>query len=38
MFTRTAERLHASAEQAGRDLQETFTSVAARMKDTYSKS
>jgi len=38
MFTRTAERLHASAEQAGRDLQETFTTVAARMKDTYSKS
>jgi hypothetical protein len=38
VLTRTAERLQASAEQAGRGFQETFTTVAARMKDTYVKS
>jgi hypothetical protein len=38
MLTRTAERLQASAEQAGRGLQETFTTVAARMKDASAKS
>jgi hypothetical protein len=38
VLTRTAERLQASAEQAGRGFQETFTTVAARMKETYVKS
>jgi hypothetical protein len=31
-MTRSAERLHASAEQAGKGIQETFASTVARMK------
>jgi hypothetical protein len=33
--SRSAERLHASAEVAGKGLQETFATVSAKMKDTY---
>jgi hypothetical protein len=33
--TRSAERLQASAEQAGKGIQETFESTVTRMKDTY---
>ena len=36
--TRSAERLQASAEQAGKGIQETFTGVVTRMKDVYAKS
>ena len=32
--TRSAERLQASAEQAGKGIQETFETTIARMKDT----
>jgi len=34
--TRSAERLQASAEQAGKGIQETFEATVTRMKDTYS--
>lgn len=34
--TRSAERLQTSAEQAGKGIQETYTAVAAKMKDVYS--
>ena len=33
--TRSAERLHASAEQAGKGIQETFETAVARVKETY---
>ena len=33
--TRSAERLHASAEQAGKGIQETVQATVARVKDTY---
>ena len=33
--TRSAERLQASAEQAGKGIQETFETTIARMKDAY---
>jgi hypothetical protein len=33
--TRSAERLQASAEQAGKGIQETFEATVTRMKDTY---
>jgi hypothetical protein len=36
--TRTAERLQACAEQAGKGIQETLTGVATKMKDMYSRS
>src|SRR5262245_43619679 len=36
--TRTAERLQACAEHAGKGIQETLTGVATRMKDMYSRS
>jgi two-component sensor histidine kinase len=35
-MSRSAERLQASAEQAGRAIQETVTGVASKMKDVYS--
>jgi hypothetical protein len=35
-IARSAERLQASAEQAGKGIQETCTTVVARMKDVYS--
>lgn len=34
--TRSAERLQASAEQAGKSIQETFTSMVGKTKDLYS--
>ena len=34
-MTRSAERLQASAEQAGKGIQETFEATATRVKDTY---
>jgi len=34
---RTAERLHASAEQTGKGIQETFETAVARTKETYSR-
>lgn len=34
-MTRSAERLQASAELAGKGLQETFETTVARIKDTY---
>ena len=34
--TKSAERLQASAEQAGRGIQQTFTEVVSRAKDVYS--
>ncbi|MBI4634837.1 MAG: hypothetical protein HY727_00675 [Candidatus Rokubacteria bacterium] len=34
--TRSAERLQASAEQAGKSIQETFTSLVGKTKDLYS--
>jgi hypothetical protein len=34
-LTRSAERLQASVEQAGKGIQETFETTVARMKDTY---
>ena len=34
-FARSAERMQASAEQAGKGIQETFEATTARMKDTY---
>ena len=34
-FTRAAERLHTSAEQAGKGIQETYTAVVTRVKDVY---
>ena len=34
-MTRSAERLQASAEQAGKSLQETLESTVTRMKDSY---
>ena len=34
--TRSAERLQASAEQAGKGIQETFTTVVTKLKDAYS--
>ena len=33
--TRAAERMHASAEQAGKNIQDTFEATVTRMKDTY---
>jgi hypothetical protein len=36
-MTRSAERLQASAEQAGKTLQETFESTATRVKDAYTR-
>ena len=36
-MTRSAERLQASAEQAGKSVQGTFEATVARMKDTYTK-
>ena len=36
-MTRSAERLQASAEQAGKSLQETFEATVTRMKDTYAR-
>ena len=36
-MTRSAERLQASAEQAGKSLQDTFEATVTRMKDAYSK-
>jgi len=35
-LTRSAERVQASAEQAGKGIQETCTTVITRMKDVYS--
>jgi len=35
-FTRSAERLQTSAEQAGKGIQETYTAVVAKLKDVYS--
>src|SRR6267143_107361 len=35
---RSAERLQTQAEQAGRGIQETYTAVAAKLKDVYSQS
>jgi hypothetical protein len=35
--TRSAERLHASAEQAGKGIQETFEATVSRVKDTYTR-
>ena len=35
-FTRSAERLQTSAEQAGKGIQETYTTVVSKMKDVYS--
>jgi hypothetical protein len=35
-IARSAERLQASAEQAGKGIQETYTTVATRMRDVYS--
>ena len=34
-FTRSAERMQASAEQAGKGIQETFEATVTRVKDTY---
>ncbi len=34
-FTRAAERLQTSAEQAGKGIQETYTAVVTRVKDVY---
>ena len=34
--TRSAERLQASAEQAGKGIQETFSTVVTKLKETYS--
>lgn len=34
-FTRSAERLQTSAEQAGKGIQETYTAVVTKMKDVY---
>ena len=34
-MTRSAERLQASAEQAGKGIQETFEATVTRVKDTY---
>ena len=36
--TRSAERLQASTEQAGKAIQETFSGVVTRMKDVYATS
>ena len=36
--TRSAERLQASAEQAGKGIQETFSTVVSKLKETYSPS
>jgi len=33
--TRSAERMQTSAEQAGKGIQETYTTVVAKMKDVY---
>ena len=35
-FTRSAERLQTSAEQAGKGIQETYTTVVSKLKDVYS--
>ncbi|MBI2017336.1 MAG: hypothetical protein HYS77_17650, partial [Candidatus Rokubacteria bacterium] len=35
-FTRSAERLQTSAEQAGKGIQETYTTVVSKVKDVYS--
>lgn len=35
VVTRTAERVQASAEQAGHDIQETLTASAGRLKEIY---
>jgi hypothetical protein len=35
-FTRSAERLQTSAEQAGQGIQETYTTVVSKVKDVYS--
>ena len=35
-FTRSAERLQTSAEQAGKGIQETCTTVVSKVKDVYS--
>jgi uncharacterized protein YciW len=37
VVTRTAERVQASAEQAGVDIQETLTASASRLKEIYSR-
>ena len=34
-MTRSAERLHATAEQTGKGIQETFEATVTRMKDSY---
>lgn len=34
-ITRSAERLQTSAEEAGKGIHETFTALAAKMKDVY---
>jgi uncharacterized protein YndB with AHSA1/START domain len=36
-MTRSAERLQASAEQAGKSMQDTLEATVTRMKDTYTK-
>ena len=36
-MTRSAERLQASAEQAGKSLQETFEATVTRVRDTYAR-
>ena len=36
-WTRSAERLQTSAEQAGKGIQEAYTGVASKLKDVYSK-
>lgn len=36
--TRSAERLQASAEQAGKGIQQTFTELVAKTKDVYARS
>ena len=34
-MTKSAERLSTTAEQAGKGIQETFTSVVTKMKEVY---
>ena len=36
-WTRSAERLQSSAEQAGKSIQESCTGVVAKLKDVYAK-
>jgi hypothetical protein len=35
-FTRSAERLQTSAEQAGKGIQESYTTIVSKVKDVYS--